>query len=60
LKSWTDYLCPTLDGVLKGIQVPVGDEHITKMMVSIGHGNIVLEEEDEIYEKGDKFKSFHC
>ena len=28
-------------------------------MVSSAHEDVILEEEDEIYEKGDRFKSFH-
>ena len=28
-------------------------------MVSSAHENVVLEEDNKIYEKGDKFKSFH-
>jgi len=30
------------------------------IMSSNGHDDIVLEEDDEIYKKGDKFKSFYC
>ena len=33
-KSWADYLFPILDGAPKDIQVPVADEHISKMMAS--------------------------
>ena len=49
----------TLDDAFYEIQVPVAREHIDAMMSSNGLDEVVLEEDDGIYEKGDKFKSFH-
>jgi len=40
-------------------EFPVPDVDIEAMMVVSGHDDVVLEEDDGIYEKGDKFKSFH-
>ena len=57
LKSWTDYLFPVLDGVPEYIQVPVTNEHIVMMMASSSHSDIILEEDEGIYEKGDTFKA---
>ena len=59
LKSWANYLFPTLEGNLDEIQSPVAENDIARMMASSGHGDVVLDEDNEIYEKGDVFKSFH-
>jgi len=37
----------------------VADVDIEAMMVVSGHDDVVLEKDDGIYEKGDKFKKFH-
>jgi len=52
-------LFPGLEGALEEIQTKVADVDIETMMVVSRHGDIILEEDDRIYEKGDKFKSFH-
>ena len=58
LKTWVKYLFPILDKILEDLQL-VEDVHITNMMVSSGHEDIVLDEDDGEYEKGDIFLSFH-
>ena len=40
-------------------QFPVAEEDIARLMASSGHGGVVLEEDGGMYEKGNKFKSFH-
>ena len=59
LKSCIDCLLSVLDGVPKDIQVTIADADISKMIASSGHGDIVLKEDDGIYEKGNTFKSLH-
>jgi len=54
-----NYLFPTLDDAPEEIQVLLVGEHIAAMMLSSRHDDVVLEEDDGIYEKGNKFKSFH-
>jgi len=58
LKSWADYLFSSLEGAPEEIQTPVADVDIEAMMVVNGHGDVILKDDDGIYEKGDKFKSF--
>ena len=45
--------------MLEDIHTPVADADIEAMMMVSGHGDVYLEEDDGIYEKGDSFKSFH-
>ena len=59
LKSWADYLFPTLESVPEEIHTLVADVDIKGMMTVSGHGDIVLEEDNVIYERGGSFKSFH-
>jgi len=59
MKVWADYLFPILDGAPEEVQFPIPDNDIIWMMVSSGQEDVVLDEDDDIYEKGDKFKSFH-
>jgi len=59
MKAWADYLFPILDDALEEVQFPISDDVIIQMMVSSGHEDVILDEDDGIYEKGDKFKSFH-
>ena len=35
------------------------ENNIARMMASSGHGDVILDDDDGIYEKGDEFKSFH-
>jgi len=58
LKSWANYLFPTLEGALDEIQLLVAENDITRKIASTRHGD-VLYEDDRIYEKGNEFKSFH-
>ena len=60
IKVWADYLFPILDGPQEDVQFPISDDNIHQEMMYSAHEDIVLEEDDKIYEKGDRFKSFHC
>ena len=42
LKSWANYLFPTLDGVLEKIHAPVAEEDIDTMMTVSGRGDVFL------------------
>ena len=59
MKLWADFLFPVLDEAPEEVQFPISDENIAQVMAASGHGDVVLDEDDNIYEKGDKFKSFH-
>jgi len=59
LKSWADYLFPTLEEAPEEARFTVVEEDILRMMREHDHGDVVLEEDDGIYEKGDTLKSFH-
>jgi len=48
-----------LEGAPNEIQFSVVEDNISRMMASSGHDDVVLDEDDGIYKKGDKFKSFH-
>ena len=59
VKVWADYLFPVLYGAQEEVQFPISGDDIIWMIVSSGHEDVILDEDDGIYEKGDKFKSFH-
>ena len=59
LKSWVEYLFPVMDGPLENLQTLVADRQIAKAIKAGGHEDIVLEEDDCKYERGDTFLSFH-
>ena len=59
LKSWADYMFSTLESMPEEIHIPVTDVNIEAMMVVSGHGDVILDEDDGIYKKGDSLKSFH-
>jgi len=59
LKIWPDYLFLTLESAPDEIQFLVAKKDIARMMASSGHEDVVLDKDDKIYEKGDKFKIFH-
>ena len=59
MKTWQDYLFFILDDVLKEVQFPISAEDIARVMATSGQGDVVLDEDDDIYEKSDRFKSFH-
>ena len=50
---------PNLEGIPEVVQVTIVDEDIKAVMEVCRHGDIVLEDDDEIYEKRDKFNRFH-
>ena len=58
LKSWADYLFPNLEIAPKEARFGVVEKNILRMMREHNHGDIILEEDDDIYEKGNSFKSF--
>ena len=59
IKVWADYLFPILDGgAPEDVQFPLSEEDI-RQKISSAHEDIVLEEDDGIYEKGDELKSIH-
>jgi len=57
LKSWGDYLFPNLENTPEEAQCGVADEDIFRKMKEHAQGDIVLEEDDGIYEKGDILRS---
>ena len=59
LKSWVDYLFSTLEKAPEEAQFGVVEEDILQMMRKHDHEDVVLKEDDGIYEKGDTFKNFH-
>jgi len=59
LKSWADYLFPSLENAPEEARFGVVEEDIFRMMRKHDHGDVVLEEDDGIYKKGDFLKSFH-
>jgi len=59
IKAWVDYLFSILDDAPEEVQFPISDTDINWKMISSGHEDIILEEDDDIYERSDRFKSFH-
>jgi len=59
IKVWADYLFSILVDAQKKVQFPISDADINQKMISNAYKDVVLEEDDDIYEKGDKFKSFN-
>ena len=59
IKVWVDYLSPILDNAPEEVQFPISDTDINRKMIFNAHEDIVLEENVGIYDKGDRFKSFH-
>jgi len=58
IKVWADYLFLILDGAPEDVQFSIFEEDIRQKMVSSAHEDI-LEEDERIYEKGDRFRSFN-
>ena len=59
LKSWGNYLFPNLEDAPGAAHYGVADEDIFRRMKKHAQGDIVLEEDNGIYEKGDILRSFH-
>ena len=59
MKSWADYLFPNLENASEEARFGVVEEDILRMMREHNHGDVILEEDDDIYDKGDTLKSFH-
>ena len=59
LKSWADYLFPTLEEAPEEARFTVVEEDILRMMREHDHEHVILEEDDGTYKKGDTLKSFH-
>jgi len=58
-KSWGNYLFPNLEDAPEAAHCGVADEKIFRRMKEHAQGDIILEEDDGIYEKGDLLRSFH-
>ena len=58
-KSWGNYLFPNMEDAPEAAHYGVADEYIFRRMKEHGQGDIVLEEDDGIYKKGDILRSFH-
>ena len=59
MKVWAYYPFPILDDASEEVQFSISDKDIIRVRAASGHGDVILEEDNDIYEKGDKFKSFH-
>ena len=58
-KSWENYLFPNLKDAPEVTHRGVADDDIFQRMQEHSQRDMVLEEDDGIYEKGDIFRSFH-
>ena len=58
LKSWGNYLFPDLEGTPEAAHCRVADEDIFCRMQEHSQGDLILEEDDGPYEKGDILRSF--
>ena len=59
LKSWENYLFPDLEGTPEAAHCGVADEDIFRRMQEHSQGDLILDEDDGPYEKGDILRSFH-
>ena len=59
LKSWAYYLFFTLEKAPEEARSGLVEEDILRMMKENDHRDVVPEENDGTYEKGDTLKSFH-
>ena len=50
MKTWVDYLFPSLDGPIESLQTLVEDKQITKAIKASNHEDVILEEGDGDYE----------
>ena len=57
--SWGGYLFLNLENAHEEAHCGVADEDIFRRMGQHAQGDIVLEKDDGIYEKGDILRSFH-
>jgi len=58
-KELGNYLFPNLEDAPESAHYGVVDEDIFRRMKEHAQGDIILEEDDGIYEKGDILRSFH-
>ena len=58
IKVWADYLFLVLDGAPENIQFSIPDDDINQKMISSAHEDVVLEEDDGIYERVTSFRVF--
>ena len=58
-KSWENYLFPNLEDAPEAAHCGVIDEDIFWRMKEHAQGDIILEEDDSIYKKGDILRSFN-
>jgi len=59
LKSWENYLFPNLEGTPEAAHCGVVNEDIFCRIQDHSQGDLILEEDDGPYEKGDILRSFH-
>ena len=59
LKSWKNYLFPYQDSTPEEIHALIPDPEIEARMAASGCYDVIFEEDDGVYEKGDFFKSYH-
>ena len=57
LNPWVEYLFPIADGPVENIQALVSERKIAQAMKVRNHEDVVLEEDDGVYERGDVFLS---
>jgi len=50
LKTWVNYLFPSLDGPIESLQTLVEDKWIARAMKTSKHEDVVLEEDNGEYE----------
>ena len=58
-KSWGNYLFPNLEDASEAAHYGVTDEDIFQRTKEHAQGDIILEEDDDIYEEGDILRSFY-
>ena len=59
LKSWGDYLFPDMENTPEVAHCGIVDEDIFSRMQKHSQGDLIVEEDDGPYEKGDVLRSFH-
>ena len=59
LKSWGNYLFSNMEDAPEVAHWGVADEDIFRRMQEHSQGDMILEEDDGPYEKGDILRSFH-
>jgi len=58
LKVWAEYLFPVVGRPLEDLQALVEENRIAKVMKISGYEDVVFEEDNDAYDKGDTFFNF--